>query len=385
MSLVPRGLIRAVVFLSAMTIRSALAQVGGGYCEDHPNAAGCPGHPAQSASASKVVTVIQPRNSTDLDPTRTYLVTITCKDHGTLPVGTIEGLVRQNVAASFLIAISDTNTPVFPTAASAKAYTAVYVIGGDTASRSSYVNTACNTQFFLTARRPLYLLANASRVSTNEAGTGLKLIEQGLSVISSIWPLFTGLPVPTRQNTEFTAVKNASGPIDQVISTFNRGAGDTKPYLLKAGKNPKKDTYTIRADYATVTVIVSPLLSIVGLDNKTFTAEFEDAVSQVFATNLTPNQTSDQVEAPCRGISNRLAALGFSSLDTTYALAYIAKNTGFGAETIIHCLGRDRALEAVQFASHWQEASQKFDADAVKTVFTAGDAASVHSNGPVNS
>jgi hypothetical protein len=331
-----------------------------------PDSAQAQDHSNNSANAG--LNVDPPKDHKTLDPNRTYLVKVTCSPRGALPVGTIEGLVRQNIAATHLLAISDANTNAFPAADKAKAFIAVYAVSGDTTNRTSYINEACSTSFFLTARKPLFLLTNASKVTTNELGTGLKFVEAGLSLLSSVWPLFTGLPIPSNPGNRFKAVKDASGPIDQFITIFNRGASPMRPYNLYEG------TYTIKTDYSLVKVNVQPLISIVGLKNKNFTVQYQDAIAQVFKDKLSSSMSSDQSEGACLAISNQMRdQQAISSLDIAYGLAFLARDAGLRAEQIIRCLGKRYASQAVQFVTKDWDERQAFDANTVSIVWPPGN------------
>jgi hypothetical protein len=314
---------------------------------------------------------VQPPSARKIpDPNRTYEVTVSCtrpKGKAPLPLfGTGGFLWQTNTAATHLIAISDSNTNTFPAPAAAKAYVAVYAISGDDTNRQSYVNKACNTGFFLNIRKPLYLLTNALKADTNTLGAGLRAVEAGLALVSSSWPLFAGAPVPGAVNEKFSAIKNSSGPISDFVAAFNKGASLTEPFRLYEG------TYLIDTDYSHVVVRVKPLFSIVGLKNQVYTAEYEDAVATVFKDKLTPALTSDAVGAPCRSIANQMRdQQGISSLDTAYGLLFLAHAAGYGAETMIRCLGPQYANQAVPFIKPEWESTQKFTLDDVATVLPA--------------
>jgi hypothetical protein len=336
-------------------------------CDRFPRTPGCPGAPpvAPNTNATNVglLDVTEPKKKKTLDPNRTYLLTVDCQSKGTLPTQTIDGFRRQNITAIHMFAITDVNSNVFPTVDKAKALITVYAVGGDTSNRTSYVNKACSTSFFLNPRKPLYLILNSSKVATNEAGTGLKFLAAGIGLISSVWPLFTGLPVPDDPSKRFGAVKDGESALDQLFAILNRGGTPSESDLLYEGD------YTIKADYSTVKLNVSPLISIVGLGNATFTAQYQDALGQAFKGSLKPETTADAAEGICLGLGFQMTnTMGFSSLDTAYALWFLASSAGLTAEPIIRCLGKEYASTAVQFAKLDSNPSRKFDDDTVKTV-----------------
>jgi hypothetical protein len=313
------------------------------------------------------LSVVPPRKKTVPDPNRTYLVTVSCtrpRGKAALPLQSSGGFWWQtNTAATHLLAITDSNTNTFPTPDKAKAFIAVYAISGDDTNRTSYVNEACNTKFFLSIRKPLYLLTNALKTDSNVLGPGLKVAEAGLAIASSIWPLFTGLPIPSSPSARFSAVKNSSGPIADFVASFNKGASPTVAYRLYA------DNYIIDTDYSHVVVNVSPLVSIVGLKDTVVTAEYQDALTQVFKDKLSSGLTSDTVVGPCLSMSNQMRdQQGISSLDIAYGLLFLSVDAGLQREQIIRCLGSRYASQAVQFVKKDWDTNQKFSSEDVATV-----------------
>jgi hypothetical protein len=272
--------------------------------------------------------------------------------------------VQRNIAASHLIAISYENTGVMPPPDNSKMLTAVYILGGNISDRRSYINHACNSTFFVGARKPLYIVAGNSDVKTFEPGPGLKAIEAAISVVSAAWPLFTGLPVPAQPATRLSAVKNAEGPIAQFLQAFNNGLTQIEASPLYEGE------HKIETSYSTVRVYVTRLNSIVGLNNNRFTVALEDDLSTLFKEQISGTIEATKLKTNCLAAINIMKnSYNLATQDIAYGLSHLAKNGGLTKDQIISCLTRDYALIAAEkyVNSDW-EAQQRFTAEDVKSI-----------------
>lgn len=306
---------------------------------------------------------VKPEKGTKLpNPRGMYRVEIQCKSHGTLPVETLDNLIRTNVSASLLLAISDQNAGTVPQADKAKVFVSVYNVGGTHSNRTSYINDTCNHRpFFVATREPLYVIAAASNISTRELGPFLATVQSALGIASAARPLFAGSLSPS--GGVLSAIENTESHVGSFIASFNDGHSPVRAVPLYEGKT------TIRADYADIFVNVTALRSIVGLNNSQFTVDLENMLDTMIKPTINSSMTVDELVANCLGAVNQLQNKNnLSSDDVAYSLAYVARNAGLPAQKIIQCLGKDYALAVANKSQDGWRLPQKFDEAAVRTV-----------------
>jgi hypothetical protein len=297
-------------------------------------------------SASSAVTIKSPNRQVELDPFGIYRVDIVCHQK-TLPVDDLAQFMKNNVTASLLFAITDQNyTGVFPSPDRAKAIVSVYAVGGGTTNRSSFINLACNTTFFVPARKKLYLVAASAKIDNHVLGPAGNGIYDAVNVVSSAWSLFIGAAIPGAAGRRVSAIKDSEGPVASILTHYDKGHSPTANKMLYQG------TQKIEAEYGWATVSVTRLRSIVDLSAtdpklKHFRADLQDTISTVYKGGLKSSDSLDQISASCRGEDDNMRNLAnFGSYDSAYSLSFLARLAGFSAEQIIHCLGKDYALTA---------------------------------------
>lgn len=352
------------------SVRDAQAQ---SQCEINPTLKGCAGaQPSTAAGASIRRQIIRPDNLVSLNPKGLYLVNVVCTDKkDALPLETARGFVSNNIAAAELFAITSQNNATFPAPADAKAEIAAYVIGGPADNRTGYINRACSTSFFITPRSKLYLIASSSKVSTLTAGATLTAIQSALSVISAIAPIFSGYAIPDQAGRRAMAVDDSKAPISAFLAAFNTGLTTIEASELYEGKQ------RIDADYATISIDVTPLHSITGLQNANFTTALEDGFAALFKPSTITVTNNSTIESTCEAIAGPLKnQFNLPRIDIAYVLSYIARNSAITNSTqMIHCLGKEYALAvtAKGYQDDWDD-RHKFSSDFVSTVFPDNDA-----------
>lgn len=362
------GVFLCLGFFTFFNVSSVEAQID--YCGNFPHSPRCVRNKEKSAGgvANTTVNIKRVGQNKTLNPRGLYRVEFVCSENGVLPVETKSALLTQNITASLLIGVSDTNTGAAPTPQNSKAILSVYNIGGVATNRTSYVNQACNNHpFFISPRRPLYLTAATANVKTNELGTIPKVIEGAVNIVSSVWPLFTGLPIPAAPATRLTAVKNTSGPVDAFISIFDAGLTDTKSMDLREGRT------TISSDYATVEVYVTAIRSIVGVSEQ-FKTDLEDRLETMVKLGVSGTSTIPAIRSACLGAAETLKTQNnFSREDIAYSLMVLGRKSGFvNASQFINCLGYEYAAIAAKSYSGDLSIERRFSEDDVPVVLPGG-------------
>ncbi len=311
-----------------------------------------------------------PANRTKLDPYGIYRVAVVCKETKPLPVETNSGIfARNNVATAHTIAITDqgVTSSAFPAADKAKAVIGVFAVSGDTKNRSGFVNRACDTDFFISARKPLFLAASAAKATAASPSVLTQALYNVVKIVIPIWPLFTGTALAGEIKNQLTAVKDSEQPLKDFFAGFDNGITSTIVQPLYVG------THVIKTEYSRVTVSVTRLKSIIQLGNDTFRAAFEDTFI-VLKDQIAPAAgplNADQFSLKCASIRNQLAAPGLSTYDATYALGYAAHQAGLAPDKVMDCLGRDHALIAAnEFeATYWKDYAGTFTKEDVRSHF----------------
>jgi hypothetical protein len=337
-------------------------------CDNFPHDPGCPLGPGGSTGSTSRNLTVKPDNpGKKLSPMGLYRVEFVCKSVGELPEETVGAFIQTNKAASLLLAVSEQNTGGAPTPDSSKAILSVYNIGGPATSRTSYVNQACNNHpFFVAPRRPLTLIAAESNIETNTLGPALVGIEAALKVVSSVIPLFTGMPIPAAAGTRLSAIDNTAAPIASFVAAFNNGLTKLEAKDLTEGRT------VIRGRFATVDVHVSKLVSISGVeDNGQFRTDLETMVTKMVKPDISGNSSSADLDTKCLAAANTLGRLNnFSKEDIAFSLTLVGQTSGLTTPAqYIHCLGREYAPVAVKMKFVEKlPAGQRFDDNAIRTV-----------------
>lgn len=354
---------KSVLLVTVVLLASVVGNFG---LPENVSAAGCGpifGPPCPPDVPAPTLDVAPPKSGKPPNPRGMYRVEIVCHSHGTLPVETIDGLLRNNISASFALAIADQNFGTMPSPEQAKAYLSVYNVGGTKADRKTYVNDACNNHpFFVSTRKPLYVIAAATNISTRELGPFLAGLQSVLGIASSARPLFAGLPLPAGGT--LSAIENTESRVGTFISSFNDGHSPIIPKRLLEGKT------VINANYAEVDVNVTRLKSIVGLKNEQFTVDLEDMLDTMIKPTINVGMTDAVLKSTCSGAASQLKEKNnLSSEDIAYSMAYVARNAGLPAQQIIECLGKEYALIVARNFIHEDWSSeQKFTESTVRTV-----------------
>jgi hypothetical protein len=355
----------SLLFFLAVCFWSSAGHAEVEHCANFPSDPACRTGQPEGALPKSSVTIKPDSGNKPMNPRGMYRIEFKCSSKGTVPVDTTGLFSRLNVASSLLVAVSDQNTGTTPTPTTSKAMLSIYNVGGPSTNRNSYINEACGRRaFFLAPRQPLYLIGASSYVETREVGPALKFVEGAISIVSSIWPLFTGLPIPANPGNQLKAINSTDPAIQSFLSVFNNGLTDLKSPALTEGHT------AINAQFATVHVYVTALRSIVGLNNEQFKVDLETMLESMAKLNITGASDNTAIAAACSAAENSLQTKNnLSREDIAYSMVYLARNAGLlNAQQFIRCLGRDYALIAAKNFVDGLDDARKFDEATVKTV-----------------
>jgi hypothetical protein len=328
--------------------------------------------PETAKSEDLLLTVTPPQKNKALSAYGIYRVEIICKQRSALPVDTEHGFFTdKNLVLSHTIAITDQNisSSALPTADKTKAFIGVFAVSGETKKRDGFVNEACSTSFFVSARKPLYLIASASKATATIPSTLTQALYNVAKIAIPIWPLLTGTALVSPLKDKLTAIKDSEQPLKDFISGFDNGTTSTISKSLNEG------TYSVDTQYSRARISITRLKSIIELssesvENEKFRTAFEDTFA-AFKDELGPASPLNdaQFAQRCSSRHNQLLATGLSSYDATYALGYAAHLAGLTADKVITCLGVDFApIAAKEFEKrYWNSFTGTFNETDVKS------------------
>ena len=189
--------------------------------------------------------------------------------------------------------------------------------------------------------QPLYLSAVVGYSTTNTPGVIIKVGYSVAKLIPILWSIFQTDVIPAPVGRKISSVGDTKGPMEDILSTFNKDESFGKGFNLDVGR------YIVATDYNKITITVSKFDSVVLAKpsslQETFRAQLKTAPEQI---------KTDSVGSTCLSIAGALKEAGFSEKeDIPYALVYLSSKLG-SKPKMIECLqATDSTASAVQLGA----------------------------------
>jgi hypothetical protein len=183
--------------------------------------------------------------------------------------------------------------------------------------------------------QPIYIVAMVNYSTTNAPGAIIKIGYAIAKLIPALWSVFEPAAMPASVGNKLSGVGDTKGPMEDILSTFNKDQSFGKGFNLDVGR------YLVKTDYNEIEVTVANLDSVV--------LAKPDSVQETFRTQIraAPEQIKpDSVGSTCAAVAGALKEAGFSeSEDIPYALVNLASRLG-SKPKMIECLGATGTTDA---------------------------------------
>jgi hypothetical protein len=267
---------------------------------------------------------------------------------------------RENVSTTHFIAL--TNAPAGPTEVpkDVKAATTVFSVSGDQKDRKIYINKKCEQQFILSGRDRLYLLAIANQTTTEQPSALVSAAFDLIGIAAPLLPLFQGTALAS---TVLGDVSKTQDPLSKLLSLFDKGTTVTRVDDLFQGSN------VITTPYSRVTLNVSKIKSLVGLNNNDITNAYENSMGEA-KKSLNPDSITDltALAQKCGELENGLRNENLSTEDISYGIVLLTRLAALDQTKTLACMGKDYALPGLQHVALWQRfGSQNYSEDDVRS------------------
>jgi hypothetical protein len=224
------------------------------------------------------------------------------------------------------------NTATLPSGALGMAL--VYVTDGDKGTEIDN-RSACDQTFLVKQSDTLFLIPAVNFTKTVKTGPFFTALDSILKIVTPLTSVFLGIPIPADIINKVSAIGQTEDPFGKLLALFNRNRSYARSYKLSVG------TSRIDTQFSSVTVTVKSVPSIVDVP------KYLDELKKQIDAAPEKIQTTD-IGPSCLKIVSALARMGFvSEKDQVYALTYTALKSFTDKDSILQCLGKRRAGQAV--------------------------------------
>lgn len=330
-------------------------------------------NPAPSSGSADLKTnrnllnVTTPRKK-DLLKDALYTVNLVCRRIDYNSANNPWGLfVNKQRTTSHTIAITNQRIPTNVIPTDARAMVMVYSISDGAQTSNTFINDGCNTSFLISGKDTIYLAATANQTDTDTPGVMTNALFDLVKMALNIVPLFSGTTFASHWAPSFNAAVSDQSTLTDVFAQLSKGDTITAPADLYEG------TTTVTTPYSRVDITISRIKSLVALNNRKFTADFEKTVDTAKATLKLDTLSGDALSSQCDQFAADMIARDLAVADASYALAYATMLFHLDRDKTLTCLGSDYALPALEFKDLWLKFYPKtgalYNADDVKTKF----------------
>jgi hypothetical protein len=187
----------------------------------------------------------------------------------------------------------------------------------------------------ISGTQPIYVVAMVNYSTTNTPGAIIKIGYSIAKLIPALWSVFEPAAMPTSIGNKLSGVGDTKGPMEDILSTFNKDQSFGKGFNLDVGR------YLVKTDFNEIEITVSNLESVV--------LAKPSSVQESFRTQIkgAPEQVkADSVASTCSAVAGALKEAGFSEgEDIPYALVNLSSRLG-SKPKMIECLEATGTSEA---------------------------------------
>jgi hypothetical protein len=283
------------------------------------------------------------RPSISVDPPRpkpvksaqTYAVDVDCRKNGNdLQPVSDNGFIKTQFTTTMGVLVSTEPASKLPDASDklpdgAIGMALAYVTDGEHGSDLDNRDHGCRKTFVVRRTKDLWIIPFYSLHTKNDAGSVVSFISAALSPLTSLFSLITGGPLAATVTSRITDYNSTKSAFSTMLGQFNKDQNFARSITLGEG------TTTISTTYATITVKVSSIPSLIADTGHDFTADLRKLGDSQSA------KVADPPASSCAKLNNNLASDGLTSdEDRAYVVAYEAMRTLTTKEQIMDCLGR---------------------------------------------
>lgn len=286
-----------------------------------------------------------------------YALEFHCTKHGNLPVesygpiGAIFGSSHETYTHFTIISAAQSINTVDPATALASALALNFSYSYDAAKGDTIDNRdGCIPDRLLIGPSALYLTAVSSFTTDFTPGKISKAFSDVASVVTSLAPVVTGVPIGKQAAADLASGQAAIDPIADLTSIFNPSEAINKQVqpALNTG------TSTVHTNYSDITITVRPLDSAAREPNPVYRQTLEaKAISVAAAAPALDLTKESSIFSFCQSVEQSLLLVGFHSQDDQIVGAiHAALQKGANTQREIYaCLGSDQADVAVNESS----------------------------------
>ncbi|RWQ30230.1 MAG: hypothetical protein EOS21_32430 [Mesorhizobium sp.] len=224
----------------------------------------------------------------------------------------------------------------------------VYSIGRDATTRQPIVvdDRDCKKDFLVNGSKQTAIVITDNQIDNFSDAAFGQVLSNAFSLVSPLFSILTGDALPALVAGKVASAGNVQTAVQNILTALGRGRN-----LTVAVRNLRVGTYVVATKYASVSISIRPVVSIVTDRNPAFK---DDLRAQINAANV--KLDAAKIESSCRAARYDIFSLGFRSpLDLAYGLTSLAAHAGFNKKEMLTCLGPEYAAVAVAAdARFWQ-------------------------------
>ena len=249
-------------------------------------------------------------------------------------------LFTQRNRSLFVLITPNPPSSVDKLPADALAAVQVYTIGKDSATKQQILSDGrdCTKDFLVNGSKNVGIVVTDNWIDNYSDSSFGQVLSGSLSLVSPLFSLFTGGPVPALIAGKITNAGSVQTSVQNILTALNRGVNYTHPPIRKL----RVGTYVILSEYASVKIKIRAVGSIVLDKNPAFKNDLKD---QVNAASIKLDLS--KIDTSCRGARYDISSLGFGSpIDLAYGLVHLSAHAGFSIKDSVSCLTPEYATVA---------------------------------------